>query len=657
MVNSIRPPPLGAPSLKFPTPPADFRYDINALRALAVLAVVAYHYGVPGLTGGFAGVDVFFVISGFLITSQIFEAHARGTFSFQDFYLARLRRIFPALLVMCVACVMWGWWFALPLDYLVSTRHVLAALFFLSNFAFTGETGYFDLAAHLKPLLHTWSLSVEGQFYVFLPLGMALAWRFVRSHVLALVSAACVLSLGWCVYSASLDAGDAFYMLPSRSWEFLIGSVLAVSRFQKPGDRVANVGGLLCLAVLFASFVFLNPVLHWPGYWTMMPVLAAVGLLAVRDAPLLRPMLQSLPVQRVGDVSYSLYLWHWPVLVFAKQYAVALERDLSAWELGCLMVLSLLLSVLSWRFVEQPIRARHGWWSARRFWIGLIVAWVLVLGASLPIIATKGAPKRLPDYVQRASVAIFFNTPRDECFRRSDSTKQAPEQFCGIGPGDTTSPKFVLWGDSHANQYLTVLEQAAAAIGLNGVVATQSDCRSTLAAQPTGLKAELSPGCARFNAEVNAFIEQTPSVRTIVLGRVWMGGESFSRTVALVRYLAAKGKTVIVIGPLPEPGFDVPRRWSRQQWRLGAPIESVAIAQTSQDQPHGLHARLLAELGPLVASRQVVVIDPFHRLCDATQCRVVNKGVSYYRDNSHLSHAGSLLFMDDFLSALKTVSP
>jgi peptidoglycan/LPS O-acetylase OafA/YrhL len=184
-----------------PTKSTDgFRYDINALRAIAIIAVVAYHYGLKGFAGGFAGVDVFFVISGFLITSHISRDLARNRFSFLAFYVSRIRRIFPALAVMCFACAIWGWYFMLPRDYLANTRHELYALLFVSNYAFIDERGYFDVASSSKPLLHTWSLSVEGQFYLFLPLLLASIRRFAFKYSIIIILLIFLASLDWCLY-------------------------------------------------------------------------------------------------------------------------------------------------------------------------------------------------------------------------------------------------------------------------------------------------------------------------------------------------------------------------------------------------------------------------------------------------------------------------
>lgn len=627
---------------------ADFRPDINALRALAVLAVVAYHYGLPGAGGGFAGVDVFFVISGYLIGSQIWSALRRGHFSFSQFYQSRLRRIFPALFVLCLACLAWGWWYVLPYDYLKSTRHVVAALFFLSNLAFTGEQGYFDLAAHAKPLLHTWSLSVEGQFYVFLPLLMVVFWRWVPRHLPKLLALIWMLSLGWCVQQSTAHSADTFYLLSARAWEFLSGVLLAVWGGRFASTRVSNVLALVSLSTLLASFVGLGVAAVWPGPWTLMPVLSAVVLIAVGHAPMMQPIWRTWPLQRLGDVSYSLYLWHWPLWVFARQYVEG--RALSTAELWALAVLSLLAAVLSWRFVEQPVRAKNAGWTGRRLWVGVAVALVTIVAFGLSVVKTKGLPTRFPDYVQRASSAVFLNTPRDECFRRADSKKDAPEAFCHFGePGETS---LLLWGDSHANQYLGALSDAAQNVGQGGLIATQSGCRATLAGQPSGLAASIAASCERFNDEVNALIESTPALRTVVLGRLWSADASLQRTLALVKSLVQAGKTVVLVGPLPEPGLDVPQAYAMQQIRAGRAIAQWEQPMSKQTASVNIRETLRHDLLDDLRSGQVQLLDPMAKLCDARVCRLAEGGESNFRDVSHLSHIASLRFTTDFQHAL-----
>lgn len=631
---------------------ADFRPDINALRALAVLAVVAYHYGLPGVGGGFAGVDVFFVISGYLIGFQIWSALRRGNFSFALFYQSRVRRIFPALAVLCLACLAWGWWYVLPYDYLKSTRHVMAALFFLSNLAFTGEQGYFDLAAHAKPLLHTWSLSVEGQFYVFLPLLMAAAWRWVPRHLPRLLALAGLLSLVWCLQGAATHSADAFYLLSARAWEFLLGVLLAVWQIRVQPVKWANAVALAGLATLLGSFAGLSGSAVWPGAWTLLPVLAAGALIAAGHAPLVQPLWRAWPLQRLGDVSYSLYLWHWPVWVFAGQYVEG--RALSAVELWALATLSLVAAVLSWRFVEQPVRAKTGGWTVRRLWLGVAVVLLGTVAFGLWVVKTKGLPTRFPDYVQRASRAVFLNTPRDECFRRDDSTKDAAERFCHFGAAG--EPRLLLWGDSHANQYLSAVSDAAQTVGQGGLIATQSGCRATLTGEPSGLPAATASACEHFNDEVNTLLAQTPSLQTVVLGRLWSADASLQRTLALVKQLVAAGKTVVLVGPLPEPGLDVPQAYAMLQIKAGQAMAQWLTPMAAQVAPLLMRDSLQRELADLVRAGRVQLLDPMARLCDTQVCRLAEDGEVNFRDTSHLSHTASLRFTPEFRAAFLALS-
>lgn len=627
-----------------------FRYDINALRALAVLGVMAYHFGVPSIAGGFAGVDVFFVISGYLITSQIQTALQKGTFSFRAFYVSRLRRIFPALAVVCAATLAWGWHYTLPYDYRDFSRNALAAIFFVSNIAFAGEHGYFDLAASSKPLLHTWSLSVEGQFYLLLPLYLALAWRFAPRRILALLLAASVLSLTWCLREA--DPIKAFYLLPARAWEFMWGGLLGLVRFPKLSRSHANVVGALGLTTLLGAFVFLDSAWAWPGAWTLVPVLATLALLSVPNASLLNGVWRSWPAQRLGDVSYSLYLWHWPVLVYARQYAAFRNGPLTPLVLVGLAGLTLLLSVLSWRFIEQPIRQRRGQWSNRYFIYGSGAASLAMLAFTAVIVVHHGLPERFPAYVQRAFPAVSLDTPRPECFRDTHSSKQAKEEFCAFGSGNGSSPPtMLLWGDSHANQYLNVLSEVAQAKGVKGAVATEAECGPSGAGGIGELEPAANVICQRFNAEVRNFIRQTPSVHIVVLGRLWRGTYSVSNTVTLVKELIAAGKEVIVVGPLPLGGFNVPEYWSELQLHAGHPIDDVAVSLDSQKVRRDLWTRTTTELAGEAKSGRVILIDPFESDCDSRQCYLVKGGVPIIRDVTHLSQQGASLLLPQFTHA------
>ncbi|MES2052738.1 MAG: acyltransferase, partial [Pseudomonadota bacterium] len=431
-----------------------FRGDINALRAWAVVAVVLYHFQVPGFSSGFVGVDIFFVISGYLITGQALAQMAAGRFSFSAFWTARLRRIFPALLAVIVTTLALGWWLTMPDEFLRHTRQMLFAVTFLSNITFGDARGYFDAAAHTKPLLHTWSLSIEWQFYLLLPLFLAAIWRVLPApkKPARMTAALLVVALGsmvWCFWLARGDAGAAFFSLNARAWELLAGGVIA-GLHRLPGCGAASVfmhaGGEMLRRVLvllgwlmvgLAAVCGLSSE-YWPGLWTLLPV--AGSALVVWGGPIapLKHLTGSAPVQRIGDWSYSIYLWHWPLWVFLQQWAS--YRDISVeapYKIGALVV-ALLLSYLSYRHVEQPARLRRALWTPRRLWLGYLLALAVLTVFTLAAVKFHGFPSRVPDYQQRVDLARRTNTPRDECFRNAQSEKRAREQFCEFGAAATT---------------------------------------------------------------------------------------------------------------------------------------------------------------------------------------------------------------------------
>jgi len=329
-----------------------FRQDINGLRAWAVVAVVLYHFDIPGFNGGFAGVDVFFVISGFLMTQIICKALNRGDFSLTAFYLARAVRIIPALAILCGVLLAAGWFALLPQDYKTLGSHTTYSLAFLSNVEYWLEAGYFDTSSHEKWLLHTWSLSVEWQFYLVLPLVLAALWRLapgLRAQRNALFLLACA-SLAASIWTTASSPSTAFFLLHTRAWEMLAGGLvfLAGDAFAASPNRrrLFEAIGLVLIAV---SFVVFDAGSVWPSWRALAPVLGAMlVLMAARHSV----WTGNRAAQWLGDRSYSLYLWHWPVHVVLV-YAGWNENVLA---IAAGLVLSTLLGALSYAWIEVPSR-------------------------------------------------------------------------------------------------------------------------------------------------------------------------------------------------------------------------------------------------------------------------------------------------------------
>lgn len=643
-----------------------FRQDINALRAWAVLAVVGYHFQIPGFTGGFVGVDLFFVISGYLITGQVLSQLQEKRFSLFGFWLSRLRRIFPALFAVTVFAVALGWAFTMPGDYLKHIRQALSALAFASNVTLDGQRGYFDAAAQTKPLLHTWSLSIEWQFYLALPLLLLMIWRL--SPASSKLSAArwglllvAIASLSWCLWRGMMDPGSGFFSLRARAWELLAGSVIAGLHLHLKSRATENAGsavsryrsyvvalGWLLIAISTVSSL---PSGHWPGLLTLLPLSGAALVVGASDRSIGQHIIGHTAVQRIGDWSYSIYLWHWPLWVFFLERASFNGFSIGwAHKLGLLGV-TLVLGYLSYRYVEQPFRSRRGFWTGRRLASGCALAFLGFMLFTVSVLKTHGFPGRLPDYQQRAELARRTNTPRDECFRNASSSKQASERFCefGVPTVGHIKPSVILWGDSLANQYLEPITHATSGVGLQGLIATQSGCRAFLdvSAQDRGVPQT----CNQFNREVMEFVSAAEQPNIVILGRNWGGGGA-KEVAELVTRLLSSGKTVVLILPSLKIGFDVSQQWMENQFRAGRAIDEWRLDATPELLQDAVRREIAQATAPFLNNPKFITVDPLPKICDGQVCYLVRNGRANFRDTIHISNVNAYQYDDMFLKAL-----
>jgi len=432
--------------MTFPAPqdPAlhlKYRADIDGLRAIAVLSVVGFHAFPNWVRGGFIGVDIFFVISGYLITTILFGNLANQSFSYRDFYARRIRRIFPALLLVMAATFAFGWYILLADEFEQLGKHVAAGAAFVSNVAFWSESGYFDTATESKPLLHLWSLAVEEQFYILWPVVLALAWRRGR-HVLALLVVVAIASFVVNAFTVRPYPDAAFYLPAARVWELAAGGILAYVRLHRPhyfarGDDLQSGLGLLLIA---AGLLLLDKDKAFPGWWALLPVLGAFLCIAAGPGAFFnRTLLGSRPMVWFGLISYPLYLWHWPLLAYAR----VLEGDMPSRNVraGC-MLAAIVLAWLTYRFLEQRVRRSRGPGAVRMLAGG--TAALAVLGG---LAAASLLPARHSDpYLSRVAAAT-----RDWTYPEGLAPAQlGPQKAWQIGTG---ARKVLLFGDSHIEQY------------------------------------------------------------------------------------------------------------------------------------------------------------------------------------------------------------
>ncbi|MFO1142963.1 MAG: acyltransferase family protein [Amaricoccus sp.] len=633
-----------------------YRPEIDGLRAVAVVPVVLYHAHIAGMSGGFVGVDVFFVISGFLITGILASDLAAGRFSIVTFYERRVRRIFPALFAMLAVACLLALWLLLPFELEDFSRSLVAAALFVSNLHFMGDTGYFAAAAASKPLLHTWSLAVEEQFYIFFPLWLYLLGRFAPRWLLPLTATAFVLSLALCIERTHPQDDQAFFYTPTRVWELLAGSLLALAPRRTPLPPLLAEGlaaaGLALIAVAVFGFDARTP---FPGSAALFPVIgtALVILACTANRTRAGAGLSLGPVRFFGLISYSLYLWHWPLLVFHRFWRVAPPPR---WETALVVVASVALATVSWHFVERPFRTRVV--AARRG--PLFAAGGAAMAASVAfgawVIGAQGLPGRVPPEL----LALAAIRSDEVGFTECDSLPGG--RPCVIGPGGTGDARFVVWGDSHAGALMPAFQAAARDAGMTGLYLGAAGCVPLLGVDQYKWSFRT---CADGSDAVLAAIAARPEVGTVILVSRWAFyamGERFraeggppvfiqdgdSRRASLaenarvfergfartVEALSRLGRRVVVVTQVPENEFDLPQAMARAGW-LGRPVAfgpTRGDFEARQTVPNGLF-RAAESVGA------VTVLDLGDALCPADRCPVERDGLPLYRDSNHLTAA------------------
>lgn len=636
----------------------DYRREIDGLRSLAVLPVLLFHAGTPGFGGGFVGVDIFFVISGFLITSIILAEKEAGRFTIGRFYERRARRILPALFLVMFACLPFAWLWLMPADMHSFSQSVVAVLFFASNLLFWQSGGYFGAASELNPLLHTWSLAVEEQYYLFFPIFILVAWRWGRRWMVWTLIVAAVVSLALAHWGAYNKPNSAFYLLPTRGWELLIGVFIAfhlahASRRQ-PSAGEAQWGSLAGLALIVVSVLALDKTTPFPSLYALLPTVGA-GLIILYASPetWVGRWLGSRLLVGIGLVSYSAYLWHQPLLAFAR-YRSPVEPALGL--MLALIGLSLLLAFLSWKYVEAPFRRKQ---------IGKWPALALASAAAAVLLAfgwvgsrTDGYVERFPElapYLRDGAWSDRYSADAD-CLRKFKG-----DHYCRVthAERDVTD---ALIGDSHSNHFHPGLEAYLGARGRNLLHQGVGGCVPLL-----DIDTGKHPvhGYLRCHARTGALYEAilaNPSIRTVYLSfhhsaylrddielidlkgelapnlaREDFLGQALRRTVA--RFEAA-GKRVVLLYDMPNLAKGEPTRCLMQSTREPgtAPCRSAGIFEMDFER----YDRVLA-LGSKGNGMRV-----FRTHGHLGHFPQTPQGDWFYRDNTHLSVKGSMFFADKY---------
>lgn len=633
---------------------------IDGMRALAVLSVIIFHFGL-GVPGGYIGVDIFFVISGFLITSILLNRleQPAGEF-FAHFYERRARRILPALVVMAILSFAIAYLLLLPKDMQAFAKSMRNMAVFFSNFSFSREVGYFDGPAATKPLLHTWSLAVEEQFYLFFPPALLVLWRALRKRI---NRCALLLFLAW---AASLAANlvmirqhpeGAFFLPQARAWELLTGSMVAVWGVRHlPGPRVSLVLSVIALAIILGCLFTYTHATLFPGAAAIPPVLAS-GILIwvnVKQPSFIARLLAWKPLLYVGLISYGLYLYHWPVIVFSRFYYGGLPPlPVQFATLAFVFV----LASLSLHFIEEPIR--HGRWLRRRrhVFIASLLA-ILALFIAGQVVGKHGLPERFDDQVRQYASAGDKAINKKAC-PRTHAVEGIDATVCVVGDGDADKPEFLVWGDSHSSSLIPGMHAKAKQTNRTGWVYANTGCLPLVAVER--VDEQLDTPCLKASRNAVAMIENYRIHSVLMAGRWDMytrGWEPLSEEVTrepVIEYEGKQGMAALraalpatlqqlkaldaspwIFLQVPPQLNDVPTALATAEYfgrdRSALRREASVIRDW--------HAPVVAVLR---ASNSTRVIDPMPFFCPDHDgyCRIELNGYSLYSDNDHLSIYGS----------------
>ena len=651
------------------SPLAPHRREIDGLRSIAVLAVVFYHFAVPGFRGGFVGVDIFFVISGFLIGGILWRDQSEdGRLSLARFYLRRIRRLAPAYFTMAAISLIVAFFLLLPFEFREFGKGLIAATVYLSNVLFYRQAGYFDSASEEKIFLHTWSLSVEEQFYLFLPLVFLLFGRSKQVMIWAMGVMALASAVA-CIALTPSNQTATFYLFPFRAWELLVGVLLAIAGAEKrlhwsfhPGFSWAG------LVLVLAAIFLLTPGTAFPGWQAGIPVMGTLLLIlnGQNDNPVNRVLAMQGPVF-IGLISYSLYLWHWPVMTFStylrQEYSGPLE--VTGW-----ITLSLILAWLSWKFVEQPVRLATNL-STRWLLDGAVGASAVMLAAGAVIYKQDGMINRF-DEPARTHIAATADFLQDwsRC-RVDDSGPLKGIEVCPIGP-EGKAPALLIWGDSHVRAFYEGLSLAAKEKNRAALVIWRAGCAPLfdLEKDENSATEMQNRACRLANDQIRAAIPGMAFKDILLIGR-WSyyangtgigvderneirlspvtGQGALQRDLfaGAVRdslsWLATQVENVFVLRQVPEIANYDSRQFARG---LAHGRMSNELAETRQRIPTAdLQTRNEAPdsaLKSLQALGMIRVLDSWPYFCDPDVCNALHDGVGQYFDNNHLTNAASM---------------
>lgn len=627
-----------------------YRREIDGLRAAAVVPVILFHAGFSFFSGGFIGVDVFFVISGFLITSILLEEMRNGTFSLAAFYERRARRLLPALFLVVLCCLPFAWLWVMPEEFRAFSDSLIATSLSGANFLFWFKSGYFAPEAGEVPLLHIWSLAVEEQYYMFFPLLVMAMWKRRPNWLLAVLVAIACTSLAYSEWGSRVFPSANFYFLPSRAWEFLAGSICSFMQLKarKRGNDPLSLLGFGMIAFSVFCFDETSPI---PSTLALVPVVGAMlVLLYARQGTWVAALLSTRVFTIIGQISYSAYLWHQPLFAFARIRSI---DPPTLTVMGALTCLSLVLAYVSWRFVEQPFRRgeRRLLPSAR----SLVASVSLVLAAFIAFGIyghdTRGIPWRLPAPIQEF---MADNDWSKTCLLEGSSGWDAmPIKDCIFNGNHPQT--YAILGDSLASSLTPALATRLDGMNIGLQQITHSFCAPVAEVSMVPHQAR---DCGVFNAAAIDYLVKS-KVNTVVLADMFKGEEvatsdvsqrlreAFEKTVGA---LTSAGIRVVIVYPHPRGDTEIAAKVAKLMHK-GTAAPTITIAQDEFIQQSSPAYAFLDD----PKDRHVLRVDPAKIFCgiETGRCDLAREGKAFISDKVHFTPTGAEAVADEILVALR----
>ncbi len=645
-------------------PTSSHRRDIDGLRAIAIVPVILFHAHIALFGGGYLGVDVFFVVSGFLITSLIAPEIAQGQFSYLSFWERRARRLLPAMLLVVAATAFAAYWILVPSELDAFGRSVVSIVFFASNVYFWQHSGYFD-TAQTMPLLHTWSLAVEEQFYLLFPAVLiATSWS-KRLHPVAVVTLIGAASLAISVWWTHAYPSAAYYLLPSRAWELMLGAGLALLR---PSRRASFSPFIADALILTGLCLILIPVLLYdshtlfPGIAALVPCAGTALVIWFGDQRCRATrLLDNRPMVFIGQLSYSLYLWHWPLILFAGMLRRHPSSTITGTQTLLVLAATFVCAWLSFVLVENPIRRRTVLPTRRLLVAALGTSATLLATIGLIVALEHGLPNRLPEAAMRIAAAADDRTDDwERCGTRPDRDIR-PEDLCHFGPKNDAAPRFLLWGDSHALALFPAVDAAAKATGISGLHASLFQCPPV-----PGVDVNVADvDCSGFNRRISNLID-SERFDAVILDAYWSnyltprvrvpngfggGGPSEffeAQLAASIQRLSSKGIAVFVVDQVPSTRNFRPEQLARAVW-WGRKVDEPGISVAE-------YASRMQPFQTALSGLRFERISLVNYLCiDGSFCPAVADGWPNYFDPNHLSAHGAMKVTPAFIEALQRI--